>query len=83
MGALFEILVPLHIGAVGYHLHTHKVNPLPRMATEGMVNAGSAVVDAAKHRPAALVGATLIIIPAGPSSPRAPSTIISRPQPPP
>lgn len=65
IGSLFEILVPLHIGAVGYHLVTHNKNPLPRMATESMMAAAETVGTAAKQRPGALAAGTLLAIPAG------------------
>jgi isopentenyl diphosphate isomerase/L-lactate dehydrogenase-like FMN-dependent dehydrogenase/cytochrome b561 len=38
LGPLFEILIPLHIGAVGYHIMMNK-DPLARMMTPSMANA--------------------------------------------
>jgi hypothetical protein len=55
-GHIFEILVPLHIGAAGYHLIKHSVNPLPRMATPEMMSLGSQFVAAALARPGPVAG---------------------------
>ena len=56
LGNVFEVLVPLHIGAAGYHMIKHSVNPLPRMATPEMISLGAQFVAAAQARPGAVAG---------------------------
>ena len=54
LGPLFEILVPLHIFAVGYHLLLNK-DPVSRMATPAMSKAMAAMGRTTQNRPLALL----------------------------
>lgn len=59
MGSVMEVLVPLHIGAAGYHLATGH-NPFVRMATPTMLKGYFAAVEAWRQRPGTVVGGAVL-----------------------
>jgi len=55
LGSVLEILVPLHIGATGYHLAMGK-NPLPRMVPDSAMGLAEQIKLAWRARPGGMMG---------------------------